>query len=218
MKIPWKIIGVFLIIMLIVFIIRIWPDPHQDKCDDIYDQLPMYQKHKVINDILSKKECDRIITEADHYGSKHGWTTKRHDNYPTTDNLIQPDWECYKKLYEIVQNKLFPVYESMYDLKPNLLEITEIFIAKYDGNMANSQKSLDKHKDGSEFSFVLALNDSYTGGGTHFVEKGKTVRLTTGDVLMFCGQTEHAGLPVVSGKRYILAGFINYGVCNQQDE
>ena len=218
MKILWKFIGFFIILLLILFVISIWPDPHQDKCDDIYDQLPLYQKNKVIKGFLSKKECDRIINEGDHYGNINGWTTRRHDNYPTTDNLIEPEWECYDKLYKKVQNILFPIYESMYDLESNLLEITEIFIAKYDGNMSNAQNSLEKHKDGSEFSFVLALNDAYIGGGTHFVEKRKTIRLSTGDVLIFCGQTEHAGLPVTSGKRYILAGFINYGICSQQDE
>ena len=218
MKILFKFIGFFLILLLILLIISIWPDPHQDKCDDIYDQLPLYKKNKVIKGILTTNECSKIINEADHYGNIHGWTTKRHDNYPTTDNLIEPNWECYDKLYNTVQRKLFPIYESIFELEPNLLEITEIFIAKYDGNALNAQKSLDKHTDGSEFSFVLALNDSYVGGGTHFVEEEKTIRLNTGDVLMFCGQTEHAGLPVTSGKRYILAGFINYGKCSQQDE
>ena len=198
--------------------ISLWPQSHQDQCDDIYDQLPLYRNHKIIKNMLTKSECDRIIHEAEHYGNLHGWTTKRHDNYPTTDNLIEKNWECHNKLYSKIQNRLFPVYESMFNLKENVLEISEIFIAKYDGNSSNAQKSLEKHTDGSEFSFVLALNDSYTGGGTHFVEKDKTIKLDTGDVLLFCGQTEHAGIPVTSGKRYILAGFLNYGVCSQQDE
>ena len=106
----------------------------------------------------------------------------------------------------------------MYQLQPNKLKIEEIFIAKYDGDNEYSQKALEYHEDGSEFSFIIALNDSYTGGGTHFSKENKTIHLNLGDVVIFCGQTRHGGIPVTKGIRYILPGFIYYGKCKQQDE
>ena len=43
------------------------------------------------------------------------------------------------------------------------------------------QKSLNYHNDGSEFSFIIALNEDFTGGGTHFKEKNKLIKLGIGD-------------------------------------
>ena len=72
--------------------------------------------------------------------------------------------------------------------------------------------------DGSEFSFIIALNEDYEGGGTRFIKKNKTIHLNRGDIVVFCGQTKHEGLEVTKGVRYILPGFIRYGYCTQQDE
>ena len=66
------------------------------------------------------------------------------------------------------------------------------------------QKSLETHIDGSEFSFIIALNDEYEGGGTRIVENNKIVKCNKGDCVIFCGQTQHEGLNVYSGTRYIL--------------
>jgi hypothetical protein len=42
----------------------------------------------------------------------------------------------------------------MYNVKQYRLGINEIFVAKYQHNLQNSIQS---HKDGSEFSFIIAL-------------------------------------------------------------
>lgn len=42
----------------------------------------------------------------------------------------------------------------MYNVKQYRLGINEIFVAKYQHNLLNSIQS---HKDGSEFSFIIAL-------------------------------------------------------------
>ena len=34
-------------------------------------------------------------------------------------------------------------------------------------------KVMEAHTDGSEFSFIIALNDEYEGGGTRFMRKIK---------------------------------------------
>ena len=108
------------------------------------------------------------------------------------------------------------MYKNIYNIDSSKLQIEEMFVAKYDATQINTQKSLEPHEDGSEFSFIIALNDDYIGGGTRFVQKNKTYKLKQGDVLLFCGQTKHEGLPINNGIRYILTGFINYGKCFQQ--
>ena len=71
------------------------------------------------------------------------------------------------------------------------------------------QKSLNYHNDGSEFSFIIALNEDFTGGGTHFKEKNKLIKLGIGDCVIFCGLNKHKGVEITSGVRYILTGFVH---------
>lgn len=191
---------------------------HQEVCDDIYDQTSIYANQYVIRNFLTNDECNAIIKEANQYGYKNTWTTDRHNNYPTTDNKVMETWKCYGLLEQKIKTQLFPYYEGKYNLKPNILSIIELFIAKYDGNERNTQKRLEPHVDGSEFSFIIALNEDYEGGGTRFIKENKTIHLNRGDIVVFCGQTKHEGLEVTKGVRYILPGFIRYGYCTQQDE
>jgi hypothetical protein len=70
------------------------------------------------------------------------------------------------------------------------------------------------HEDGSEFSFVLALNarTAYAGGGTKFLRmKGKPVlRPDQGFASLFAGKNRHCGLAISTRVRYVLAGFLAY--------
>ena len=191
---------------------------HQKVCDDIYNQKTLYTRQKIIRGLLSSEECDSIIQEGESYSSIYGWNTKRHDHYPTTDNQITSNWKCYSDIETKITQILYPEFSDLFTINKSLLEIKELFIAKYDGDLNNTQKSLESHVDGCEFSFIIALNDNYIGGGTYFVKDNKTIHLKKGDVVIFCGQTQHAGLPVTQGVRYILPGFIYYGKCKQQDE
>ena len=75
--------------------------------------------------------------------------------------------------------------------------------------------ALEAHEDGSEFSFVVALNsvEEYQGGGTQFLEMGEphpVFRPAKGYATLFSGKNRHCGLPITSGVRYILAGFLKY--------
>ena len=210
-----------LILLSIVFIYLYYRNlfkTHQQNCNDIYRQIPLYTTHKVIRNFLTIQECNDIIHEGEQYGYTHGWTTKRHDDYPTTDNLIEDHWSCYSLLKRKIETQLYTRFEKIYQLKPNKLKIEEIFIAKYNGDNQDAQNTLEYHEDGCEFSFIVALNDSYSGGGTHFSKDNKTIHLNSGDVVIFCGQARHGGVPVTKGTRYILPGFLYYGKCKQQDE
>ena len=191
---------------------------HQTICNEIYNQHQLYTQHKVLRNVFTKEECDKIIQEGEEFANYYGWTTKRHDDYPTTDNLVDLNWRCYNSINNKIKKYLYPEYEKLFHIHTQKFKVEEIFLAKYDGNNNRAQKSLEPHVDGSEFSFIIALNDNYKGGGTHFIKQNKTVHLKTGDVVIFCGQTKHAGLPVTQGVRYILPGFIYYGECKQQLE
>lgn len=70
------------------------------------------------------------------------------------------------------------------------------------------------HEDGSEFSFVLALNagSEYTGGGTQFlaIDGDPVYRPQQGRATLFSGKNRHQGLAISAGTRYVLAGFLEY--------
>jgi len=92
-----------------------------------------------------------------------------------------------------------------------------MFIAKYE---SSGQRSLAEHEDGSPWSFVLALNDGFSGGGTQFVElEGKPImNASVGGAIGFCGRNRHCGQPITSGVRYILAGFLSYEPCQEDSD
>jgi hypothetical protein len=203
-----------LIIFLLFSLLRKRCDSfHQLKCNSIYNQESLYTQFRIIPNFLTKKECKMIIDSSE----KNKWTINRHSDYPTTDQEITSDWNFYYYLTNKIREKLFTPISDLFELKKDKLHIREIFISKYDATTENSQKSLEPHTDGCEFSFIIALNDNYLGGGTYFIKKKEKIRLNTGDVLIFCGQTRHEGCPVDSGIRYILPGFLYYGRCRQQD-
>ena len=67
------------------------------------------------------------------------------------------------------------------------------------------------HADDSEISFNLLLSDpgEFEGGGTSFEAAGNATLLPgRGELLCHFGKLRHAGVPVTSGTRYILAGFV----------
>tara|TARA_B100001094_G_C18036455_1_gene722792 strand:- start:49 stop:723 length:675 start_codon:yes stop_codon:yes gene_type:complete len=212
-------ITVFLIIILIILYIRKFEDFTQNNrdeelCKDLYEN-DNNKEYTIIQNLLFPEECDNIIREAEDYATDNsGWTTERHDNYPTTDNEITSSWATYNIINSRIHKYIFPEIANMYYINSSKLEINELFVAKYSDN---TQTKLDEHVDGSEFSFVIALNDNFSGGGTHFVHNNKTIKLNKGACLVFSGQSRHSGVKVTKGTRYILTGFLNYkseGYCD----
>jgi prolyl 4-hydroxylase len=64
---------------------------------------------------------------------------------------------------------------------------------------------------------LIYLNDDYEGGETAFVRTGLKVRGKAGDVILFHNQgtdggpnpmSEHAGLPVTNGAKYLATRWI----------
>lgn len=60
----------------------------------------------------------------------------------------------------------------------------------------------------SFYTFMIYLNDDFEGGETAF--RGIEIKPRTGDGLLFFQELEHAGLPIISGRKYILRTDIMY--------
>lgn len=168
-----------------------------------------YKNVYVINNVFSKNECDWIIYESEQYAKTNGWFKKRHDYYPTVDNNINLIDNINYYLQNKIYKEIIPLFEKHYNLQSNFLGLDEAFIVKYS---CKSQSFLEKHCDFDDFSFVVVLNDDFDGGGTYFYDICSSVNPPTGSVVIFCGKNEHMGLEIQTGHRYILAGFLSYGI------
>ena len=119
--------------------------------------------------------------------------------------------------------------------------VNDLFVVKYEGRDKDRDKDKDKdrdkdcdarghspsrnkkqsnlppHYDQATFSFSLALNSGYEGGGTRFHSlpstnsESSTILCDVGDAVIFRGDLEkHEGVEVLKGCRYVLVGFF-YG-------
>jgi hypothetical protein len=169
-----------------------------------------YDKIRIVK-ILEDYECENyILSFLADVQKRGGFEIDRHQNYPTTDKQIGPDWELFPTLYNLFHTKIKQIFAEMFDIIDiNDVNVTEMFFVKY-RHEPNSQISLDPHKDGSEMSFVIALNNEYEGGGTNFIVTDRHVKLKKGECVFFTGKQYHEGISISDGTRYILTGFINY--------
>ncbi len=182
----------------------------------------IFYKYSYYPNIISNDICDFIINESEKYAEKNksqenpnGWTKNRHRQYPTTDLPINQIPNISTLVNNIIKYNVLDKIEEKYQINKYFLDFNDVFIVKYD---AEKQSNLEKHKDGSAFSFNILLNspDEFEGGGTIFYEqieneeKSILVPNTKGGLVFHSGQQFHAGNKITQGIRYILVGFVSY--------
>ena len=152
--------------------------------------------------------CRYLINESEKYAANNGgWTTKRHDNYPTTDLPVEKIPSIFGLVLETLHTIVIKVKKS-YGLRDNMvINIHDLFVVKYKDS---EQNYLDMHLDGSFLSFNILLSNTadFEGGGTYF-DDGLISHLEQGDILIHSSKIKHAGLPITKGTRYLLVGFLN---------
>lgn len=148
--------------------------------------------------------CDKIIEEAE---ASNSWTFNRHENYPTTDMLLNV-LGLQETYAEILKEYFFDIAIQKFQLEDDYwakLE-SENFLARY---QPYAQYHLSLHHDWSQLTTVVTLNEDFTGGGTFFVKQKKKLQGKKGQVSIHPGQVthRHGGLPVLTGQRYIIVSF-----------
>lgn len=163
--------------------------------------------------VYSIDTCRFIIEECEIYANKYGgWTTQRHNNYPTTDLPVK-DIPTIFRLISSSFVKILDKISRSYNLDTGCISnniafnILDVFVIKYD---CDKQNSLSMHNDGNFISFSILLNgtNEFEGGGTYF-DDGLTCHLNQGDMIVHSGLVKHSGLPVTKGVRYLLVGFVD---------
>ena len=134
----------------------------------------------VLDDVVTEAQADVLIASAETYAQSHGWTTKRHVRYPTTDLPTEVLSGETQAIMGGVWTKVEAEVRARCDIgAENKLTINDAFLVKY---TAAGQPGLHRHRDGSFASFNLALSTpdvDFQGGGTrvwdsHEVAKNKT--------------------------------------------
>jgi len=190
----YSIVIVFFIILFGCFYFFIYPK------NDVY----------VINNIFTKTECKNII---DYCESNNKWTIYENNGYYTIDILIKNLPKIKKVINNIINNKIIPEFEAKYNIPKNSLknDENELFVIKYynerSENLVNN--IIAYHQDSSPFSFNIALNDNFDGGGTHFLDENIYINNPVGSCLIFPGKKTHSGLKINKGTRYIIYGSLH---------
>jgi hypothetical protein len=163
--------------------------------------------------LLTKQQCADLVDLAIRHTEANGWMMDRHKAYKTTDIDVSI---CGGKLLDTcnlyLKTRIMPLMARLFEFSLVDLAIEDLFLAKYSADKGQ-QRMLSEHRDDSELSFVITLNDTFQGGGTRFIADGTTTTDTTvapncGAGVFFCGRCLHSGVEVIEGTRYILAGFV----------
>ena len=169
---------------------------------DLYVQEEMPNVYTI--PAFTEEFCEFIIEEAE---ACNCWTFNRHENYPTTDMLLET-LRLKETYVEILKEYFWDIAVDKYKLEePYWKNLhSENFLARYH---PFAQYHLGLHHDHSQITTVVTLNEDFTGGGTYFSKQKTRLQGKKGWISIHPGQIthRHGGLPVLSGQRYIIVSF-----------
>lgn len=157
--------------------------------------------------LFTEEFCKMIREEAEHCRC---WTTDRHDNYPTTDMVIDTIG-LHDTYMEILRLFVMPFSIYMWALEGRGWDDmqSENFLAKY---VPSAQGHLSIHHDSSDITCLIQLSDldEYEGGGTWFRRQKKLVKNSIGYATIHPGNIthKHGARAVTKGTRYIIVSFM----------
>lgn len=159
---------------------------------------PLWQQNYVVENVFSRYECIDMISEAESYANAFGWNKGRHVDYdirPTKDLMITTIYknkqEELNSIYLRFYDTIFTTISNKYNMHITRLRISDLFITKY--NASTPERLLGPHQDKSIWSFVITLNDNFTGGGTYFFDTRTLWKPPVGGALVFNGYQMHGG-------------------------
>ncbi|HEX8199202.1 MAG TPA: 2OG-Fe(II) oxygenase [Isosphaeraceae bacterium] len=176
----------------------------------------------VIRDFCTAQECAAFIAQSENAGYDEATITTSAGfvmNKDVRDNarLILDDAELAASLWERAREFVPGRLRAW-----QAVGLNERFrFYRYD-----SGQKFAPHWDGyfrrdngeqSQLTFMVYLNDDFTGGETKFYREDGALRLEvkpeTGMALVFVHQQLHEGAPVVWGRKYVLRTDVMYARC-----
>ncbi len=164
---------------------------------------------------LSKTDCNKLIELFE--GCDEDKLEKLKDPFFTQMYLNQVHPELVKPLVRVTLGayKLYKEDNSHTEYLPEKLAMEEFRVKRYVGGTG---ERFDKHVDVTSLvtmkrylAFLFYLNEDFEGGETVFYDQFIT-KPKTGQVLVFPPnwQYPHAGLPVLTGTKYIMSTYLHF--------
>jgi len=172
---------------------------------------------KVYDDILSKDDCDKIISLYEK-SVEHERVSSPIYNF---EQLNIADKEEWADANELISNMSYSGAVAYFNdiqlpIVPDLKGFEQIRIKKY---RPNENERFDLHVDVGDYRtakrFLVMftyLNDVEEGGETEFPTLGISVKPKKGRVLIFppMWMFPHAGKAPISGDKYIMGTYLHY--------
>ena len=162
--------------------------------------------------VLSDRICDDFINRFEHMGFVEAKVSlpsgaEMMKGLRNNDRLEFQDANLARDLFEQLED-LFPVLsdgarpQSLYErFRVYRYDKAQRFKRHIDGQVQDNGRA-------SRLSFLIYLNDNFTGGATRF--DNITIQPAPGMVLMFEHGIKHEGLMVSSGTKYVLRSDVFY--------
>ena len=170
--------------------------------------IPIYEKPRVLKNVLSKQECDHIrkIAEPNLQPSTIG------GDYEINNSERKSETAWLKASEDPIVDKLIRKCISTTDRPFANCEDLQVLRYKPGGFYKPHQDAFCEDKNRRMYTFIIALNDEYEGGETVFPNIKRRYRLEKGDALFFntlnnyeciTKKALHGGAPVKSGEKWI---------------
>lgn len=170
--------------------------------------VPRYRNPRVIPNLLSKEECEYIISKATPNLSISTVSNGKAINLSVRKS--ETAWLDFKdvKINDIVMRclKYVNINDPVYCEKLQVLRYEK-------GGMYKHHQDAELHDTNKrKHTFILALNEGYEGGETDFPVLKRSYKLKMGDVLLFDTldtwgriphQALHSGEPLKGGEKWI---------------
>ena len=170
----------------------------------------------LIHNFLSSEECQQFIARGEATGFDAAPVTTMNGPQMMTDirnnsRVILDDSDLAATIFNRARPYL-PEKQDLWQLEGlnerfrfYRYDPGEKFAPHYDGCFArdNGERSL--------LTFMLYLNEEFTGGSTKFHEEpAVTIQPKSGQALIFIHRTLHEGSPVLTGRKYVLRTDVMY--------
>jgi prolyl 4-hydroxylase len=180
-----------------------------------------------VQDLLTKEECNKLIT----YTTNLGLHTSEVLNYDVNSNQktkVDTDYRKCKQAWvpdsnnEVVQ-KLAKISQDLTNIPISHQEQTQVayyeaggqFKEHYDACVYEDKEYCNNINNGAgerRSTLLLYLNDDYVGGETEFVDLGLKIKPETGKAILFWStdndeklllKSKHKANPIISGNKWI---------------
>eukprot|EP00933_Yihiella_yeosuensis_P005066 TRINITY_DN109489_c0_g1_i1.p1 TRINITY_DN109489_c0_g1~~TRINITY_DN109489_c0_g1_i1.p1 ORF type:complete len:403 (+),score=90.79 TRINITY_DN109489_c0_g1_i1:69-1211(+) len=144
--------------------------------------------------LLPAEGCLHAVELAELHCAASGWGTSRHYSVPTTDVQVSEVPALQEWFEQVCKDFIFPLLCKQYPWVCRPMHVLDAFVVKYDADAG--QRSLPIHKDQSQFSVTIQLNDpsNFTGGGTWIEALGYALLSSSGNASYQKSDNSHKSL------------------------